>query len=197
MASSGVDRTCYHIQHMALTGNDIRGTLLNVVAEAQARTVASSVPSSLQQVSLLNEARNRLGYRLTPEEEQALLTAWYDLFRTGHLSWGYNLNNPEPPFCHVTEQGRRTLAHVSRDPANPDGYVAHLRSVATLNPVAASYVDEALRTFNADCFKAAAVMIGAAAESIALELRDTVLTGIAKLGRTPHKDLNSLASREF
>jgi hypothetical protein len=69
---------------------------------------------------------SRLGDCLSLHEEQALLTAWYDLFGSGHLSWGYNLNNPDPPFCHTTEQGRRTLAQISRDPSNPDGYMAHL-----------------------------------------------------------------------
>jgi hypothetical protein len=176
---------------MPLKGADIRTVLLTVVAEAQAAGAGSPLPSSLQQVSLLGEARQRLG-RLTPEEEQGLLTAWYDLFRTGHLSWGYNLNNPNPPFCHVTEQGRRTLAHVSRDPSNHDGYVAHLNNVATINPVAASYVDEALRTYNANCYRAAAVMIGAAAESVALEVRDEIVAGLTRTKQAIPKDFSSL-----
>ena len=118
-----------------------------------------------------------------------MLVAFYDLFRTGHLSWGWDFANSDPPKCQLTEQGRRALQHLSRDPSNPDGYFAHLASRATLNPIAGSYVDEALRAYNNDCFRAAAVMIGAAAESMILELRDIVEAGIKKQGRTPAKEL--------
>jgi hypothetical protein len=175
---------------MALRGDQIRSTLLKVVAANAAMASGSTVPASLQQVSILREATQELGGKLTFDEQEALLTAWYDLFRTGHLSWGKNLNNPDPPFCHLTEQGRRTLAHLSRDPSNPDGYRAHLAKRASLNPIAASYVEEALDTYNANCFRAAAVMIGAAAESTVLSLRDELLAAMSRVGRTPPKDLN-------
>lgn len=171
---------------MAIDGRKIRSTLLQVVEE-QHRSAGNT--ASLQQSSILQEAVARLGGRATDDEGQALLTAWYDLFRDGHLSWGYNLNNPDPPFCHVTEQGRRALQHLSRDPSNPDGYLAHLASRGSPNPVASSYVHEALRTYNTNCFRATAVMIGAAAESMTLELRDAVVAGVKKTGRAPSKDL--------
>ncbi len=171
---------------MAIDGTKIRSTLLQVIEE-QHRSAGNS--SSLQQISILQEAVARLGGRTTDDEDQAILTAWYDLFRAGHLSWGYNLNNPDPPFCHVTEQGRRALQHMSRDPSNPDGYKTHLASRGSPNPVASSYVDEALSTYNTNCFRATAVMIGAAAESMALELRDAVVAGVKNAGRAPAKDL--------
>lgn len=174
---------------MVIEGAKIRSTLLQVLEEQHRTASGSAGAISLQQVSILREAVARLGGRLTDAEGQALLTAWYDLFRTGHLSWGYNLNNPDPPFCHVTEQGRRALQHLSRDPSNPDGYVAHLMARAGLNAIARSYVDEALRTYNTNCFRATAVMIGAAAESMALDLRDAVVAGATRTGRTPAKDL--------
>ena len=73
-------------------------------------------------------------------------------FRSGHLFWGYNLNNPDPSFCHVTEQGRRTLAHINRDPSNPDEYLAYLYVARDVESLAAAYVDEALGTYNATGF---------------------------------------------
>ena len=172
---------------MAVDGKKIKGILLQVVEE---QNRGASTAASPQQDSILHEAAVRLGGQLTHDEEQALLTIWYDLFRSGQLAWGYNLNNPNPPFCHVTEQGRRTLQHLSRDPSNPDGYLAYLTGRAKLNAIAHSYVDEALLTYNASCFRATAVMIGAAAESIILELRDAVVAGVKHVGRTPMKDLN-------
>jgi hypothetical protein len=135
------------------------------------------------------EASRKLNIYGQTSAEQALLTMWHDLFRMGHLSWGYDISNPDPPFCHLTEQGRKTLEHLSRDPANPDGYLAHLFSRGKLNSVSESYLREALRTYNSNCFKATAVMTGAAAESIVLELRDTTVNQIKVLGRTPSKDL--------
>ena len=158
---------------------DFRAVLLQVVADQQQMRTGG-----LNQTGILHEATQRFKPRLTPQEEQALLTAWYDLFRSGHLSWGYNLNNPDPPFCHVTEQGRRTLAQINRDPSNPDGYLAYLSSRATLNSLAAAYVGEAIGTYNTNHFRAAAVMIGVASESMALDLRDALIAGIARTGRT-------------
>ena len=127
-------------------GMDIRALVLEVVDELVRKY------DSLQAAGVLQEASRRLPRR-DREAERALLTAFYDLFRTGYLSWGHDLPNPSPPFCHVTALGRQALALRSRDPANPDGYLAHLRHRAPLGPITDSYVTEALNTFNAACFK--------------------------------------------
>ena len=171
---------------MPIDGTKIRSTLLEVLEKRQ-RSEGNS--PSIQQSAILQEAVARLGSP-TNEEGQAILTAWYDLFRSGHLSWGFNLENADPPFCHLTEQGRRALQHLSRDPANPDGYWEHVNSRGSLNPIAIAYVREALLTYNTNCFRACAVMIGAAAESLSLDLRDAVIAGLKRTGRTASKDLN-------
>jgi len=159
-----------------LSGADIRKVLLEVVEEY-------SKKGSFEQLSVLNEVANKLGIRNQTDLEQALLTAWYDQFREGHLAWGYNLANPNPPFCHVTDKGRETLSSISRDPANPDGYMAHLCAEVTLNKIANSYIQEALSTYNANCFKATAVMVGCAAENLTLELRDELVVKMKTLGK--------------
>lgn len=168
----------------ALDGQQIRKIFLEVIEEK------SKGGSSFQQGSILSEVTGRLSIGRGEENEQAILTYWYDLFRTGYLSWGYNLSNPNPPFCHLTAQGRRALAHLSRDPSNPDGYLAHISAVAAINPVAEAYLNEGIHTYIADCHKAAAVMIGAAAESMALELRDTLVAKMGALGKTIPNNLN-------
>src|SRR5438445_13598037 len=58
--------------------------------------------SHLQASSVLQKAVGRLANRRDLQTEQALLASFYDLFRTGYLSWGHDLANPAPPFCHVT-----------------------------------------------------------------------------------------------
>jgi hypothetical protein len=165
-----------------MDGQQIRKTVLDVVFSREG-------PGYFQTGGVLREASQRLHIRGDLESEQALLTFWNDLFRTGYLAWGYDLSNPEPPFCHVTIRGRRALQNLSRDPANPDGYLCHLTSKGHLNAISESYLKEALQTYNAGCFKATAVMIGAAAESIALQLRDVLTAKAGSLGRTIPKDL--------
>lgn len=167
-----------------ITGQEMRRVLLEVVDE-----YSQSGPGYFQSGSILREVAQRLGIRHNLENEQALLTLFYDLFRSGHLAWGYNLSNIEPPFCHLTEQGRQTLEHLSRDPANPDGYLAHLSKECSLNPIAKAYLEEGLRTYNSNCFKATAVMVGAAAESIVLELRDALVQRMTSLGKNPSRNL--------
>lgn len=168
---------------MSPTGEEIRRVLLEVIQ------AESSNGPSFQSNGILSEAQRRLGIARNVAMEQALLTLWHDLFRTGYLAWGYNLANPDPPFCHLTDQGRRTLEHLSRDPANPDGYIHHLNQTTQLNPIANSYLVEALVTYNSNCYKASAVMIGASSESIVLDLRDVLVAKITSLGRTPSRDL--------
>jgi hypothetical protein len=166
-----------------MDGNEIRKVMLEVVQELSTRG------SSLQSGTAIREAANRLGIRRNLEDEQALLTFWHDLFRMGYLAWGYNIPNPELPFCHLTELGRQALSHLSRDPANPDGYLTYLSDTASLNPITESYIREALTTFNANCYKATAVMAGAAAESMVVELRDALVAKMDNLGQAKPKDL--------
>jgi hypothetical protein len=141
--------------------------------------------------SVLNAAAKRLGIgHGNADLEQALLTQWNELFRTGLLSWGLNLSNLGAPHFHLTDPGKRTLANLTRDPSNPAGYLRHLGSVAQVNPVALSYLSEALDCYVAGFFKAAAVMTGAAAESIILSLRDATVRKLTALSRTLPKGIS-------
>lgn len=169
----------------AIDGATIKKTVLEVIDD-----FIEMGPGYFQAGSILNETASRLGIKCNLELEQALLTVWSDLFRSGYIAWGYNLSNEKPPFCHVTEHGRKFLQAVSRDPGNPDGYLAHLRGITTLNDVAMSYLREGLETYNSNCFKATAVMVGAAAESVSLELRDTLVDKMNTLSIPIPKDLS-------
>lgn len=167
-----------------MDGEKLRRTVLEVVRELGGRG-----DSHLQSGSVLEEATRRLGIRGI-EQEQALLDFFGDLFRIGYLAWGFNLANPNPPFCHITDRGRVALASLSRDPSNPDGYLANLRAMGRLNPVSESYIREALATYSASCFKAAAVMVGAASEGVVLGLRGAFGARLDALGQTRPPDLD-------
>ena len=71
---------------------------------------------SLQQGQILNAVGRQLGASQDQSLEEAILTQWHDLFRTGLLAWGLNLSNPDPPFFHLTQRGRQALASLARDP---------------------------------------------------------------------------------
>jgi len=60
-------------------------------------------PGWAQQAAVLREAAERLRSQLGTElaAQQAILTAWHDLFLERKLSWGYNLDNPNAPFFHT------------------------------------------------------------------------------------------------
>lgn len=166
---------------------DIRAVILQVIQDQQPK---GPTDASLQQGSVLEETKRRIGITYDLTKEQAILTTWHDLFRTGYLAWGLNITNPNPPHFHLTESGRRALSSLSRDPANPAGYLKHLYSIATLQPVAKSYLEEGLECFVVGLYKAAAVMIGASTESLILEIRDCIVQKLTTLSRPIPKELN-------
>jgi hypothetical protein len=139
----------------------------------------------MQANSILDETSKVLGVGLADDpSQQILLTVWHDLFRTGVLSPGHNLDNPNLPFYHLTAQGAAAMAQLSRDPTNPAGYMAHLQAVGPLNPVATSYITEALAVYSAACYRATAVMVGCAAESLVLEIRDALVAKLKAKGQS-------------
>lgn len=141
------------------TAPGIREILLQAIKENEPQGPKDNRPN-LQQVLVLETAAKALAIQQNPELEKALLTQWQELFRTGLLAWGLNLSNPNPPFFHLTERGKRALANATRDPSNPAGYLRHLTSVAALEPIVMSYLTEGLDCYVDGLFKAAAVMIG-------------------------------------
>lgn len=139
---------------------------------------------NLQQGGILNAVAGKLGANFNPDLEEAILTQWGDLFRTGLLSWGLNISNPDPPFFHVTERGHEALQDLTRDPSNPAGYLRHLAASANIGAVALSYLSEGLDCYVAGLFKAAAVMVGVAAERVILDVRDIVIERLKSLEKS-------------
>jgi hypothetical protein len=117
------------------TALDVRELILTVALEQEPK---HQFDASLQQGTLFQAVAQRLGQGTDPDLEQAILTQWHDVMRTGYFAWGLNLSNPNPPFFHFTDRGRRALARLTRDPGNPAGYLRHLSDVVKLNPVAHS-----------------------------------------------------------
>lgn len=167
--------------------SDLRELLLNTASELEPK--GGSTPN-LTHTAVFEAVFVKLGRPYDEDLHRDILTEWHELVRTGHFAWGHNLHNPDRPFFHITNRGRRTLDRLGRDPGNPAGYVRYLSKLATLNPIASSYVNEGLACYSAGLFKAAAVMLGGASESLVLELRDVVVKKLARLKQAPPKHLN-------
>jgi hypothetical protein len=59
-----------------------------ILTEIVAQTPQDQFGPALNQTSVLNAAARRVGITQNPELEQAILTQWSELFRTGLLAWG-------------------------------------------------------------------------------------------------------------
>jgi hypothetical protein len=175
-------------------GNRVRQLLLDAIRDASRKGAVSFSPEDVMRhvVATLNA---------TSDEglKRAVLCHFNELLRTGVVGLGdatafvgYRAGPPWPNgAAHVTPQGEEMLKHASRDPINPSGYLAYVEQEAKLDTVTRGYVEEALNTFRACCYKATALLIGAAIESLVLELRDTVVSGLTKAGKPVSSDLNA------
>jgi hypothetical protein len=132
-----------------------------------------------------------LGQRYDQTTARRAMDAWDDLYRSGIVGYGMDMANLEQTWSHVTDYGAASVAEISRDPSNPAGYRAVVEPFLRDEPIARSYLDEALDTYNKGTFKASAVMLGCAAEALHLSLRDKLVTKIAATGQTPPPDLST------
>jgi len=92
-----------------IDGSKIKGTLFQVIREC------SSSNLDFGTGTILEKAARELEIQDNPGLEQELLDYYYDLFRSGYLAWGSNVNNCDPPYIHVTSQGKKALEDLSRE----------------------------------------------------------------------------------
>src|SRR5579883_1930176 len=124
-----------------MNSNDIRTILLELINKKELANGNLQTGTILHEISaVLRGGGDAYGSAMmnqfapgvsTGIAEEEVLTIFYDLFRTGYLSWGMNFNNPGSPWFHVTEKGKKALQQLSRDPSNPAGYLLYLRETAT------------------------------------------------------------------
>jgi hypothetical protein len=149
---------------------------------------------TLQSTTTLSSALNQIckeygGKR--DDNEKVLLRAWNDLYRNGDIIPGTSISELSPSFFQVTDKGNESFEYLNRDPGNPQGYLEHLSKKAKIDHIAESYLREALQSYNANCFKAAAVMLGCASERLILNLAEILVGKIKGKGDKPSKKLGS------
>lgn len=105
----------------------------------------------------------------------------WQLLPQGILVWGladHNYGMPQNdkyPFYRLTEYGKKSVidSGSKSQPYDPDGFLTEFkRLVPEAHPIVLEYLEEAVRAFNAACYKSAAVMLGAASEKMTLTLCD-------------------------
>lgn len=157
---------------------DVRGVLLDVIKKNLGWSYKVVIEKTVDE---LNGRKNS-------SLQREVLDEWQSLINDGIVAWGTDMLNVDPPGFHLTNRGVKTLENLSRDPANSAGYLGYLKA-SSIDPIAESYIQEALQTYNRACYKAAAVMVGAASERLILELRDVTQVQLASLGRLVSKKL--------
>lgn len=111
-------------------------------------------------------------------DDELVRDVFWDLFRQGVITLGYNNPNPNWPFFRLSYFGEQTLARQSpwrfHDTSS---YLTLVRQeVPDLSDQAAIYLDEAVQAFYAQCLLASCVMLGVAAEAEFLRLLDVAAT---------------------
>ncbi len=78
----------------------IREVLLRIAEEAIKRG-----PGFAQESVVLRQTFEdlNLNWEDVPAQQQ-MLTCWHDLFRDGKLAWGFDVDNPGPPFFHFARR---------------------------------------------------------------------------------------------
>ena len=173
---TSANRTDMTSRKMTLTPQIIRPLLLEFLAA----NPEGQVHTAVEGVGQLAVARELIRRDTFGQYERSLLCdhvqmIMWQLLPQGILVWGLGgnmSNNDKYPFYRVTEHGKSALADVNKpQPYDPDGFLLEFRRlVPCADPILLDYVTEAVRAFNAACYKSAAVMLGAASEKAVLVL---------------------------
>ncbi len=116
------------------------------------------------------------------------------------IVFGKDESNPNWPWYRVTGYGDKILQEQKMQPYDPDGFLREFRNDnSTVDPLIYEYLEEAVRTFNHDCPKAASVMLGAASEKAIIILYDIFLNAITNANKKNkfERDSNWTISSKF
>lgn len=131
-------------------------TLRVGVAEAIARRDEPDNPHAGRRPPVLSQADNEL-----------FLEVFWDLFRQGLITLGYNDANREFPFFRLTQWGRRQLEDKDGFYADAAAFeAAAAERIKRADPATIRYLGEAMRAYRAEAHTAALALIGVAVEHL-------------------------------
>jgi hypothetical protein len=170
--------------------NDVRSYLLKLLATPQAET--------------------RFGRPYLPEQTSRATNA--PLHEVYAALWGLvadKLVFPDPAGqayassmdnwqWRLSDRGVQAATNQSWEPRDPPRYLARLKERApALDPVALTYVHEALLAFNAQCYLATSVMLGVAGEQVFTRIADAFAAAAGSDGEQLRKLLDNPRSSYF
>jgi hypothetical protein len=124
----------------------------------------------------MNQMRRGDMPHLSRDDADLFMEVFWDLFRQGIITLGYNASNREFPFCRVSRMGKRIIE-------NQDVYFFHdvstyerliVEEIPLIDPVTLLYLKEAMQAFRAGCILSATVMLGVATEHTFLLLLEVL-----------------------
>jgi hypothetical protein len=115
--------------------------------------------------------------QLERQDADLFLEVFWDLFRQGIITLGFNRSNREFPFFRVSQVGQRILQNQSvyffHDVSTYTAVIQ--KEVPAINAVTLIYLQEAMQAFRSGCILSATVMLGVATEHTFLLLVETIL----------------------
>lgn len=144
---------------------ELRPLVLKIVRDGTCGQVLELV----QRVEKLALQTGKAPQGLDDDDRVRVLDIVWELVSAHALAPGANAYQPELPWFHVTEHGRRCLEHDAYLPYDPDGYLDKLsQRVPQLDDTVRLYVAESLQAYLNNLPLSSAVMLGAASEQVFL-----------------------------
>jgi len=118
--------------------------------------------------------RQGIGAQLDAQDRELVRDVFWDLFRQGHITLGYDNSNEAWPFFRLSHTGQKALREGTPYKFMDSSTYLDMVSKAAprIDGVTRTYLDEAVRDYYAGCFLSCSVMLGVAAENLFNRLLD-------------------------
>jgi hypothetical protein len=105
---------------------------------------------------------------------------FWQLIIEGILAPGLNASNPNLPWFHVTDYGRKVLNSIDPPPNDPTGYLSRVQArISHADSTVTAYLTESVHAFLRGNLIASMVMLGIAAERVFELLCASLLAALA------------------
>jgi hypothetical protein len=115
------------------------------------------------------------GQTLTGLEAELARDVFWDLFRQGFITLGYNNSNPSWPWFRLSYFGQQTLGQDKpyRFTDSRSYMILIKGEIGEFDDITSMYLDESVRAFYSGCYLASCVMLGVAREDCFLRILQT------------------------
>lgn len=164
---------------------EIRSAALDILAEREEvshkPTQFVGFPPAIAEVFARRAGGDRSGNvfgspTLSPADEDLFMEVFWDLFRQGIITLGYNRSNNEFPWFRLSHFGKRILdnqeVYFFHDVSTYEGLITD--QIPDIDPTTLVYLKEAMQAFRAGCLLSATVMLGVATEHTFLLLLESI-----------------------